>query len=179
MKYIYIIIISLLVISCENSNDTGYSDEITYIRSLDPIEAVDVLNEWRDTKPEILSYINADNIVISFPDNEIVELELPEDKMFVAIAPYVDETHQCYFHYFSSCMAEMKSKSFTIELIDNNTNSSVSKEVNSLNNGFFELWLDRNKKYEIFVKYSNKTGNDTINTFSKSRTCITTVHLGI
>jgi hypothetical protein len=53
----------------------------------------------------------------------------------------------------------------------------VDKTVQTMANGFFELWLPRNKTIDLTIQGFNKTATGVISTFSNSKTCLTTFHL--
>jgi len=58
-----------------------------------PHQALAIANEWRWSHPEINSYITPREIVFKFPDAQITKIPLPVDKMMVAVAPYLTQTH--------------------------------------------------------------------------------------
>jgi hypothetical protein len=56
-------------------------------------QALEIANQWHWSHPEINSYITPREIVFKFPDGHIIKIPLPEDKMMVAVAPYIKQTH--------------------------------------------------------------------------------------
>ena len=60
---------------------------------------------------------------------------------------------------------------------DNNGKTMFDDDVKTLFSGFFELWLPRNNKYKVIVKYKNKKSDGNISTFDNSKTFITTFRL--
>ena len=53
----------------------------------------------------------------------------------------------------------------------------VDKYVQTMANGFFELWLPRNENINLTIQGFNKTATGMIDTFSRSKTCLTGFHL--
>jgi len=49
--------------------------------------------------------------------------------------------------------------------------------VETLQNGFFELWLPRNRRIDLLVERDNLKARGMIETFDGSMTCITTFRL--
>ena len=49
--------------------------------------------------------------------------------------------------------------------------------ITTLRNGFFELWLPRDRKTMLTIQYSGLTAKDRIETFADSKTCVTTFRL--
>ena len=53
----------------------------------------------------------------------------------------------------------------------------IDKNVQTMANGFFELWLPRNENINLTIQGFNKTATGMIDTFLKSKTCLTGFHL--
>jgi hypothetical protein len=68
------------------------SDEAR-LNKVDAVQAVAIANEWNWSKREITSYVTPREVVFKFPDNKVKKIPLPEDKMLVAVAPYINSTH--------------------------------------------------------------------------------------
>jgi len=167
-----------LLLSCSSntSPDEDYDSVLRMISETDIKSAIDLTNQWRTSKPEITSYINTEELVVIFPDERKVTIPQPENEMYVAVAPYINETHSCATHYISSCQAELKKKSFLITAGSGNE-QILSKTVQSLNNGFIEIWLPRKKEITLKIKYDGKVVEESISTYEGDRTCITTMRL--
>jgi len=70
----------------------GKSDEAV-LENLDAVGALAVANQWKWSKKEIKSYVNSREVVFQFPGGKVQKIALPEEKMVVAVAPYIKETH--------------------------------------------------------------------------------------
>jgi hypothetical protein len=77
----------------------------------------------------------------------------------------------------SSCQGELPEKEFTVRATDQNGNLLVNETITTLKNGFFELWLPRNRRIELSIQRFNQKAQGVIETFDKSKTCITTFRL--
>ncbi len=77
----------------------------------------------------------------------------------------------------SSCQGELSEKEFDVKAVDQDGNVLVDKTIVTLRNGFFELWLPRNRKIGLRVQSLNRTAKGIIKTFDDSKTCITTFRL--
>jgi len=97
MKSIIISLIFLLGLSSPfpvfalQDNEKSTED---VLKNIDAIQAVAIANQWKWSKKEITSYVNSHEVVFKFPDKKITRIPLPEDKMVVAVAPYVKRTHK-------------------------------------------------------------------------------------
>ena len=63
------------------------------LKDLDAEEAIKIANQWKWTHKEIKSYVTSSEIVFKFPNGKIYKIPLPEEKMIVAVAPYIKSTH--------------------------------------------------------------------------------------
>jgi len=77
----------------------------------------------------------------------------------------------------SSCQGELAEKAFAVRAVDQDGNILVDKTISSLRNGFFELWLPRDRKIRLRIEGMNRTGMGVIRTFDNSKTCVTTFRL--
>ena len=77
----------------------------------------------------------------------------------------------------SSCQGELPEKEFTVRAVDQNGNVLVNETITTLKNGFFELWLPRDRKIELTIQRFKQKALGMIETFDNSKTCITTLRL--
>ena len=56
-------------------------------------EAVAFANKWRWTNKNMKVYMDGQEIVFKVPDGQTKKIPMPEDKMLVAVAPYLKNTH--------------------------------------------------------------------------------------
>ena len=96
MKYIKpTVIITLLIFSLflPNTVQADYKSFMAELKNVDAIQAVALANQWRWTNKNIAIYVNAQEIVFKFPDGQVKKIPMPENKMLVAVAPYITKTH--------------------------------------------------------------------------------------
>lgn len=66
---------------------------------------------------------------------------------------------------------------FSVRAVDQDGDVLVDKVITTLQNGFFELWLPRNRRISLEVKRGELTTRGVIETFPDSKTCVTTFQL--
>ena len=66
---------------------------------------------------------------------------------------------------------------FDVKGTDQNGNVVVNETVSTLKNGFFELWLPRNRGFKLTIQGSGRKAIGWIGTFETSKTCVTTFQL--
>lgn len=178
MKYLnFILVIIALVSSCSTPIEPDYDSDYNLIESMEISEAIKLANDWKYTRPKITSYITSTELHIIFPDKREVLIALPIDEMFIAVAPYIEDTHTCSTHYLSSCQGELINKNFALTIVNDQERVVFEGNKSSLRNGFFELWLERDKRFSIKLGYQNKSTEFFIETFEDSNTCVTTVKI--
>jgi hypothetical protein len=77
----------------------------------------------------------------------------------------------------SSCQGELSNADFFVRAVDQKGQVLVDKSVTTLRNGFFELWLPRDRLVKLSIRGMNRSAKGLIGTFDKSKTCVTTFQL--
>lgn len=169
--------LGFFIISCSNSTDPDYNQFYDSLTGIDAKAAIVLGNDWKDLAPKIKTHVTSTEVIFEFPDGRTVKKNLPTDSFYVAIAPYINNTHECSQHYPSSCDGEIKEQPVKVIASDESGNVLINNSINTMKNGFFELWLPRNKNVKIQIEYNSMKGEETIPTNNDSRTCITTIKL--
>lgn len=120
--------------------------------------------------------ITAKQLIISDEEEKLV-YDLPEDEFFVSIAPYISQTHPCTYHSLTGCQGELVNKKMDIHLEDSEGNVILHETLATGANGFIDLWLPRDKTYNITITYDGKEAQSSFSTFESDGTCITNIQL--
>lgn len=167
---------SVLLVACNGESSTE--------------ESSPKINEAKDVKQLVQDYsvgnigkgiesasITSTQLIITDSDNKESVYHLPEEEFFVSIAPFINETHPCMQHSFTSCQGELVDKDFDFYIEDMEGNVLLDKTMNSGSNGFIDLWLPRDKTYQVKISHDGKQVESEISTFENDGTCITTMQL--
>ncbi|KAA8782834.1 hypothetical protein ABIE27_000284 [Paenibacillus sp. 4624] len=128
-------------------------------------------------KPQSAS-INAATLTVKEADGQKVTYDLPEDKFFLSIAPYVEQTHPCEIHSLTGCQGEMANEQFSVTIHDSEGNTLMKDEVlKSGANGFMDFWVPRDRTYLIRIVHGGKVAETQLSTYKTDQTCITTMQL--
>ncbi len=123
--------------------------------------------------------ISSTQLIVKETDGKSAAYSLPEDEFFVSIAPYVTKTHPCATHSLTGCQGEMPEQDFSVSVQDAEGNQVMDKQtVQSQPNGFIDLWLPRDKTYNVTIEQDGKKAVSEISTFEQNDTCVTTMQLG-
>ncbi len=93
MKSIGLSFILLLGLSSLFSACGPQGDE-KLLNNADAIQAMAIANEWKWSKKEIKSFVTPREVVFKFSKDKEKRIPLPNDKMLIAVAPYINQTHE-------------------------------------------------------------------------------------
>lgn len=93
MKSIVLSFILLLGISSLFSACSPQGDE-KLLNNVDAVQAMAIANDWYWSKKEITSFVTSREVVFKFSNGKEKRIPLPNDKMLIAVAPYINQTHQ-------------------------------------------------------------------------------------
>ncbi len=64
------------------------------LEKIDAAEAMAVANAWKWSRKDVKTSVTAHEVIFKFSDGHVKRIPLPEDKMLVAVAPYIRRTHK-------------------------------------------------------------------------------------
>mgnify|MGYP001272968519 FL=1 len=126
---------------------------------------------------DVSASISSHELIVTDEDESETTYPLPEDEFFVSIAPFETETHPCAIHSLTGCQGEMVEKEFEVYIEDEDGNVLVDETMTSLENGFLDIWLPRDRTYQVMIEHEGKKSESEISTFDGDNTCITTMQL--
>lgn len=162
-----ILLFSFLLIACSNNSSSNVPEDIK-----EKVHEYSV-GSFEDL---VTASITSHELIVNDNGKE-ASFDLPIDEFFVSIAPFVDYTHPCAIHSLTGCQGELAEKEFDVHIQDEDGNVIVNERMTSLENGFIDLWLPREKNYQVKITHNGKSVESTISTFEGDNTCITTMQL--
>ena len=75
------------------SQDSKKPADIDF-EKIDAVEAMAIANAWKWSRKDVKSSVTAREVVFKFSDGKQKKIALPEEKMIVAVAPYIRRTHK-------------------------------------------------------------------------------------
>lgn len=151
--------------------------------SLSEMEGVDLVDHLEATalvdRPNtIMASVRADEVQLSdMESGEDTSVALPDDEFYLSFAPYVNQTHECYFHSLTSCVGELQNVEMNVEIVSSDGDVLFDETVTSNDNGFTGIWLPVDIEATLTVEYDGKTGTAEIATGDEDPTCLTTLEL--
>lgn len=128
------------------------------------------------TQSNLIASITATSIAFG-EVGKSVNIDIPEGKFYLSLAPYIEHTHPCANHNFVTCRGEMPNTTFHVKIVTLDDEVLIDEELTTYDNGFVGVWLPANITANIYVHYQNKSANTTITTLKTSDTCLTTLQL--
>lgn len=105
------------------------------------------------------------------------ELPLPSDVFYLSVAPYVDSTHECFFHSLTTCLGELADEELTVTVVTDDGEVLVDEARRTAANGFLGLWLPRDVRGTLTVTSEGRTASTAFGTGDDDPTCLTTLQL--
>ena len=116
-------------------------------------------------------------LLLSGPDQEEHAVPLPEARFYLSVAPYVDGTHDCFFHSLTTCRGEMSEEEIDVRIETADGEVLVDETRRTFDNGFVGFWLPRDVEATITLARGDERGSATVTTGDEDLTCLTTVRL--
>ncbi|WP_367405046.1 CueP family metal-binding protein [Kocuria marina] len=149
------------------------------LAGLDAVQIIDHLDQVpvAERPTELMASVRADHLLLSDTEQEL-NLPLPEDRFYLSLAPYLDQTHECHYHSLTTCRGELANEQITVRITDDATGQTlIEEQVTTFNNGFAGFWLPRGITGTIEVTYDGHTGQSTFSASDEAATCLTTLQL--
>lgn len=142
------------------------------------VEIKQMVNDFSTDKLSAESAsITSHQLIVSNSNQSQKTYDLPKDEFFVSIAPYINGTHPCAIHSLTGCQGEMNDESFAVKVTDGEGNVIIDDTLQAHSNGFIDMWLPRDRKYQVEIGYDEKSVTEEISTFEGDNTCISTMQL--
>ena len=167
-----------------DSAPTGVADSLNLLaeHNLNDLDAKQII-ERLDTMPlterstDFLASIRPDNLLVSDQKGREVSLQMPENEFYVSVAPYVYQTHDCYFHSLTTCLGELKNEELQGTITYAAGTVLVSDTYRTYSNGFLGFWLPRDINATITLEYEGQSVTAPLSTTDADPTCVTTLQL--
>lgn len=151
--------------------------------NLDGLDATQVV-ERLDTMPvadrptDLMASVQPDALVLTDDQDRETRLQMPEDQVYISVAPYREQTHDCYFHSLTTCVGELAGTEVQVTLTGEDGDVLIDEVRQTYDNGFVGIWVPRGTEAMLTIEHEGQTGTATISTLNEEDpTCITTLQL--
>jgi hypothetical protein len=143
----------------------------------DATQVIDTLDQTtQERRRDVLASVRYDSVVLKDSTREAA-LPLPEGRFYLSVAPYLEQTHDCFFHSLTTCTGELAGQPVEVTIIDSTGKALVDGEFTTYANGFVGFWLPRDITGTITVSADGRTATSPISTGPDAPTCLTTLQL--
>ncbi|MCC6375996.1 MAG: CueP family metal-binding protein [Microbacteriaceae bacterium] len=130
-----------------------------------------------DRPTDMTASVRVDELVLKDSTGE-VSLPLPADRFYISLAPFVKQSHECFYHSLTTCRGEMGNQEFQFKVTATDGSVIFEGTRTSFGNGFIGTWLPRGSQGTITVTDSNGlSGQVLFGTGADAATCVTTLQL--
>lgn len=131
-----------------------------------------------DRPDDLLASVQPDTLVLRDARGREGRLPLPDDAVYVSIAPFRDQTHECHFHSLTTCVGELADTEVRVTLTTDDGSIMVDETRRTQDNGFVGVWVPRGLETTLTVESQGQIGSVRLSTTSPDdRTCITDLQL--
>ncbi|MGF3054992.1 CueP family metal-binding protein [Microbacterium sp. YY-01] len=147
---------------------------------LSPRDLVDTLDALplAERPTDLMVSVRGDELIVM--DARQQQAQIPIDDMFyVSAAPFITQTHDCYYHSLTTCVGELRNTEVHVTVIDDASGEIVLDEQRTtFDNGFVGLWLPRDKEMTMTITSAGMSAVASIDTSDPdAATCLTTLQL--
>lgn len=147
-------------------------EALSAVEIIDTLEAVPVAERTM----EYTASVRPDRVILSDGSSETA-VEIPDDLFYLSVAPYVDQTHECFFHSLTTCRGELGGATLDVTVTAEDGEVLVDETVQAADNGFVGLWLPRGIQATIEVSDGERSATADIATGADDPTCVTTLRM--
>jgi hypothetical protein len=129
-------------------------------------------------RPEgLMASVRVDELLLAGGDNE-VSLALPQEKFHLSIAPYLTETHECFYHSLTTCVGELGEEDFHVTITDDASEKVLlDRDITTFGNGFFDVSLPAGLDITVLIDDGERSVELPLGTRAEDATCVTTAKL--
>lgn len=126
---------------------------------------------------DLVASVRPGELLLSEPGGPSAVLPLPEDEFYLSVAPYVDQSHECYFHSLTTCTGELGGRAVRVQVTAADGSVLVDEAATTFDNGFVGVWLPRDVDATLSVTVDGRTASTPISTGADDPTCLTTLQV--
>lgn len=171
---------AVLLLASGCAGGSAESDALLREHGLEGVGTEEVVEQLDRTHEDraagLTSSVTYDEVVLTDGGTEAV-LPMPEDRFYLAVAPWTSTTHECFHHSPSGCQGELAEEDFDVRVTDDAGAEILSGSMTSYENGFVGLWLPKDITGTLEISSDAGTATQQFSTFADDPTCLTTMRL--
>ena len=129
-----------------------------------------------ERRSDVMASVRPAELVVTDGAREL-SVPLPADEFYISLAPYVEGTHDCFYHSLTTCQGELASVPLDVLITTTDGEVLLDEQVTTFDNGFVGFWLPRGSAGTIEVRHEGRSATYEFTTDDDAPTCVTTVRL--
>lgn len=183
-------LVPFALVGCSSEDDALESDpqvleqagglSMESLGAMDGVDMVDYLDRLpkADRPQTIIASVRANEVLLADAESGDEKLvDLPDDQFYLSFAPYVSQTHDCFYHSLTTCVGEIQNEDVDVQIVSSDGEVLVDETMTTYDNGFVGVWLPADIEATLTVEYDGKTGTAEIATGEQDPTCLTTLQV--
>ena len=147
------------------------------VEGSDVREVIDAMDQLDQARPlPVQASVRAEEVVFSQGGQEVA-VPIAGDEVYVSIAPFVEQTHDCYYHALGGCQGELAGEDVHVTITAEGGEVLVDEDTTTYSNGFVGYWLPKDVAGTITVTRDGLAGEVPLDTSAQGPTCVTTLRL--
>ncbi|GAA1246266.1 CueP family metal-binding protein [Janibacter melonis] len=147
--------------------------DLTGLSTAEAIERLDTM-PIAERPAGLVASVHPRTVSITGGQGQQVQLPMPEDEVYISIAPYRHTTHECHFHSLTTCVGELRNANVHITLTGGSGETLIDETRRTYDNGFIGLWVPRGIKATLTIEQNGEVGTWEVSTTEDDDpTCIT------
>lgn len=124
----------------------------------------------------VMASIRPEQLILKGADGAEATIAMPGE-FYVSFAPYLAQTHDCFFHSLTTCRGELANAPIHVTVTADDGRVLLDEDRTTFDNGFSGLWLPRDIRAKLAVTHDGRSFETSIGTGKDDPTCLTTVKL--
>ena len=132
-----------------------------------------------DRPTDLFASIRPEELLLTDDQDRASAVPMPDDEFYISFAPYINQTHDCYFHSLTTCRGEIQNEEIDVVVVNDETDEVLLDEkLQTFDNGFAGIWLPRGIEATLTINYQGRTVSSPITTVGdEDPTCRTDLQL--
>ncbi|MGC0142628.1 CueP family metal-binding protein [Pseudactinotalea sp. Z1732] len=173
--------LGLVLVGC-SADQEDPAQQLLAPHGLDGMQTTDLIDHMDrlggpDRPSDLLASVRADTLLISDGTTE-QELPIEGEEFYLSFAPYLNQTHDCFYHSLTTCQAELPNTAMDVMITGADGEVYVDEEMTTFDNGFMGVWLPKDVEATLEVSVDGLSATQDISTDVQAPTCLTTIRLG-
>lgn len=154
--------------------------EVHDLSGLDVAQIIEKLDTMpvADRPAGLIASVQPEALVLTDDQGREATLAMPDDQVYLSIAPFRTQTHDCYFHSLTTCLGELANEDVQVTVTGDDGDVLLDQALQTFDNGFVGIWVPRGTAATLDIEHEGRVGSAEISTKSADDpTCITTLQL--